>query len=128
MAHREKFDVMETHRRVVVRVQVCRLTEAQWRGRWALRLMRLAMRVFGGQPLVITTNLDQVVPAASAELDRTTLIAMRADYLGRIAAGICPQCDQPIDHRVQEGRCVLAAPCGHRLYQGYLPGPAGGEG
>ena len=128
MARMEKFDVMESHRRVVVQVQVCRLTEAQFRGRWALRLMRLAMRIFGGQPLIITTNLDQVLPATGEQRERAALEVLRADYMARIAAGICPHCDAPITRRVQEGRCVLAAPCGHRLYQGYLPGPAGGEG
>ena len=122
MADLAKFDVRESHRRVVVKVQVCRLTEAQFRGRWALRGMRRAMVVFGGQPLVITTNLDQVVPPADDQRERAALEALRADYLGRIAAGICPQCDQPIAHRVQEGRCVPAAPCGHRLYQGVVLG------
>jgi len=78
------------------------------------------MQVFGGQPLVIITNLDQVLSAAGTELDRDTLTAMRADYMACIAAGIGPHCEQPIARRVQAGRCVPAAPCGHRLYQGVV--------
>jgi hypothetical protein len=32
--------------------------------------------------------------------------------------GRCPECHQPVERRVQVGRCVYGEPCGHRLYQG----------
>ena len=40
------------------------------------------------------------------------------EYLTKLASDICPICERKIERREQIGRCVYAAPCGHRLYQG----------
>jgi hypothetical protein len=43
-----------------------------------------------------------------------------ATTLARMAAGYCPECDQKVESKRQIGRCIYAAPCGHRLGQGRL--------
>jgi hypothetical protein len=39
-------------------------------------------------------------------------------FVERMAAGVCPECQQKIEKEKQVGRCVYAEPCGHRLGQG----------
>lgn len=45
---------------------------------------------------------------------------MVAQFLTDLASNVCPHCKQPIERKVQIGRCVYAEPCNHRLYQGEL--------
>lgn len=33
----------------------------------------------------------------------------------------CPHCGEQITHMIQHGRDVYAVPCGHRLWQGFVP-------
>lgn len=37
----------------------------------------------------------------------------------RISAGLCPHCADPVATLAQEGRCIYAEPCGHRVGQGH---------
>lgn len=40
-------------------------------------------------------------------------------HIQMLADNLCPECGSPIEHKRQVGRCVYAAPCGHRLYQAW---------
>lgn len=42
------------------------------------------------------------------------------DYLEKIKNNICPICGKEIKRKYKLGRCVYAAPCQDRLYQGGL--------
>ena len=44
-----------------------------------------------------------------------------AKFFKNLANDKCPHCGAIIEKKDQDGRCVYAKPCGHRLYQGTLP-------
>jgi len=85
-----------------------------------LRLLRWAIRLLGGQSVIITATLE-LPPPLTGQAERAALAALRADYFRRILRGSCPHCEQPITQLVQQGRCVFAVPCQHRLYPGIIP-------
>jgi hypothetical protein len=44
----------------------------------------------------------------------------KSNHFEQIEQGICPVCHRAIEQKVQQGRCVVARPCGDTLYQGHL--------
>ena len=54
-------------------------------------------------------QLDEMVAEIDTELE---------EFNAKVQAGICHVCDTPITSETQVGRCVYAAPCGCRLWQG----------
>ncbi len=46
------------------------------------------------------------------------MMAYAAAMMEKLADGICCHCDTPIEEEIQDGRCVYALPCEHRLFQG----------
>lgn len=55
-----------------------------------------------------------------AEQERRTQESIK-HFNDSLANDQCPHCGTPIEVWHQVGRCVYAAPCNHRLYQGTVP-------
>jgi hypothetical protein len=54
--------------------------------------------------------------AAKVEEANAAIVA----YLTALEQDRCPLCGRAIASKKQEGRCVYAVPCGHRLFQGQV--------
>lgn len=97
--------------------------------RCAVGVLYDSVRSYNGRNATwICFDLDSEVTCES--LSRTTpeeiaaeemrISAKTQQFFQRIADGICPECGVAMQQQ-QVGRCVYAAPCGHRLYQGKVP-------
>jgi hypothetical protein len=60
----------------------------------------------------MVTRPDHVMTEQAA---REARVRLRGQL---IKAGVCPECDARILYRRQDGHCVYAVPCGHKLYHG----------
>jgi hypothetical protein len=70
-------------------------------------------------------QIDEQILALESRADSLTdeelqhLIDLKAaQFLTRLATGICTVCGGQVTKEVQVGRCVYAEPCGHRMRQG----------
>lgn len=67
-------------------------------------------------------EIERVLQSVKEE-DRPFIRQFLQDLMGLSEGTIdtCPHCKQTVENLKQVGRSVYAQPCGHRLYQGFIP-------